>query len=142
MPNLIVSDHDLKCLFRAYLEKLESLADDDVEKLNSMDLLSCLMSSEDHHYRNIEIIMHILSSAAVKMGVESIVESWVSLYKYHSSNIRPISDERAEKEIQLRINGPNFQHADSIIQAGLKLMFKIQKISRIVLGILYVDLQT
>ena len=41
---------------------------------------------------------------------------------------------RAEKEIQLRINVPNFQHADLVINLGLNLMFKNAKDPRDRLG--------
>lgn len=97
LPNLTVSDHDLKCLFQEYLMKLELLTEDSIiANLTSMSLLSSLMSSKDKHYRNIELILYVLMSAAVSTGVESIVKSWVSLYEYHCSNIRPISDDKAQ----------------------------------------------
>ena len=61
------------------------------------------------------------------MSVESVVESWISVYEAHSNKHRPISNERAEMEVCVAVNGPKVQHADSLIRRSLRLMFSQSK---------------
>ena len=61
------------------------------------------------------------------MSIESIVESWVSIYEYHSNKHRPITNDRAEIEISLAVNGPLLQHADSVLKEALGEMYKDSK---------------
>ena len=61
------------------------------------------------------------------MSVESVVESWVSVYEAHSNKHRPISNDRAEQEICLAVNGPLIQHEDVVIRAALREMYKDSK---------------
>ena len=56
-----------------------------------------------------------------------MVESWVSVYENHSNKHRPITNERAEREVAVAVNGPLVQHADSLIKEALKDMFKDAK---------------
>ena len=78
-------------------------------------------------YVNIESIIHILCTAATTMSVESVVESWVSIYESHSNKHRPISNDRAEREVCLAVNGPLLQHADPLLKKAIKEMFKDAK---------------
>ena len=102
---------------------------DDIErdKLESMDIFRLLLSPDLKLYLNIESIVHILCTAATTMSVESVVESWVSIYEGHSNKHRPISNERAEMEVSLAVNGPLLQHADELINEPFREMFKDAK---------------
>ena len=79
-----------------------------------MGIFRFLISPSLKLYLNIETIIHIFCSAATTMSVESVVESWVSIYESHNNKHRPISNERAEREVCLAVNGPLLQHADPL----------------------------
>ena len=93
-------------------------------KLDSMVLFKLLICPDLKLYVNIETIVHIRCTAATTMSVESVVESWVSIYEGHSNKHRPISNDRAEMEVSLAVNGPLLQHADKLIKKAIKEMFK------------------
>ena len=61
------------------------------------------------------------------MSVESVVESWVSIYESHNNKHRPISNDRAEREVCLAMNGPLLQNTDPLIKKAIKDMFKDAK---------------
>ena len=88
-----------------------------------MALFRNLLSSEHGLYINIEYVIHTLLVAATAVSVESIVESWISVYEGYSNKYRSISNERAE----MKIYGPLLQHADSVIEQALKDMYSEAK---------------
>ena len=68
-------------------------------ELKIMEIFRSFLSTEHKLYLNIEMVIQVLCDAATSMSMESIVESWVSIYEADSNKHRPISNERAEKEI-------------------------------------------
>ena len=109
-----------------FLRKLEAIIDTDTDEseLKSMEIFRIFLSTEQKLYLNVEMVIQVLCDAATSMSVESVVESWVSIYEAHSNKHRPNSNERAEKEICVAVNGPLLQHADPILKEALKLMQK------------------
>ena len=89
-----------------------------------MDLFRSFLSNDLNLFENIEMIIQVMSDAATSMSVESVVESWVSIYEAHSNKHRPISNYRAEREVCVAVNGTLLQHADPVIRAALTVMFK------------------
>ena len=92
-----------------------------------MDIFRSFLNSDLKLFLNVEVIIHILAVAATSITVESIVESWVSIYESHSNKHRPISNERAEMEVSVAVNGPLLQHADSVLIMALRDMYKDAK---------------
>ena len=88
----------------------------------SMDLFRSFLSTDLNLFENIEMIIQVMSDVATSMSVESVGESWVSIYEAHSNKHRPISNDRAEREVCVAVNGPLLQHADPVIRAALKVM--------------------
>ena len=129
VPNLSeVSNQEIRLQFRDFLRVLENQLDViERDKLDSMEIFRLFLSPDLKLYVNIESIVHILCTAATTMSVESIVESWVSIYESHSNKHRPISNDRAEMEVCLAVNGPLLQHADPLIKKATKEMFKNAK---------------
>ena len=120
-----IPDQELRIQLRDFLRKLEALVEDiDEDQLRSMDLFRSFLSTDLNLFENIEMIIQIMCDAATSMSVESVVESWVSIYEAHSNKHRPISNDRAEREICVAVNGPLLQHADPVIRAALKVMYK------------------
>ena len=87
--------------------------------MKNMHLFRAFLNTGLKHYVNVEIVVNILCDAATCMSVESVVESWVSVYEAQSNKRRPISNDRAEQELCLAVNGPLLQHADAVIKANL-----------------------
>ena len=85
-----------------------------------MDLFRKFLSTDLNLFENIEMIIQIMCDAATSMSVESVVEA-------HSNKHRPISNDRAEREVCVAVNGPLLQHADAVIRAALKVMYKDSK---------------
>ena len=126
-----ISDQELRLQFMDFLRKLEALVDDvDEDDLNSMEIFRAFLSTEHKLYVDVELVVQIMCDAATSMSVESVVESWVSIYEGHSNKHRPISNDRAEQEVCLAVNGPLLQHADPVIKAALKDMYKDTKDTR------------
>ena len=123
-----ISDEELRYQYREFLRKLEHLIEDqDEDSIFTMDIFKNFLDSELKLYIDIELIVHILCLAATSISVESIVESWVSIYESHSNKHRSISNDRAEMEILVAVNGPLLQHADSLLKEALKNMYKDTK---------------
>jgi hypothetical protein len=71
------------------------------------------------YFRNIQSLLAILARASLCMGLESIVESWVSVLEFHSSKIRNLSQERLCAEAMIAINGPTVVNCDSVVAESL-----------------------
>ena len=123
-----ISDQELRMQYRDFLRKLEAYVDDtDEDDLKSMNIFKSFLSTGHKLFLNVELVVQILCDAATSMSVESVVESWVSIYETHSNKHRPISNDRAEEEICVAVNGPLLQHSDLILKAALKEMYKDSK---------------
>ena len=64
-------------------------------------------------------MLAILANASVAMGLESVVESWVSVMEHHNNPRRPLTQTRVEQECMVAINGPKDVHCDSVVMEAL-----------------------
>ena len=92
-----------------------------------MDIFKSFLSSDLKLYTDVELVVQVLCAAACSISVESVVESWVSIYESHRNKHRPISNDRAEMEVCVAVNGPLLQHADPILMEALTAMYKDSK---------------
>ena len=60
-----------------------------------------------------------MANASVAMGLESVVESWVSTMEHHSSPRRPLTQDRLEQECMVAINGPTEVQCNSVVEEAL-----------------------
>ena len=121
------SDQEIRPQYRDFLRIIENQIDViEKDKLDSIGIFRHLLSPSFKLYLNIETILHILCPAATTMSVESVVESWVS-HESHNNKHRPISNDRAEREVCLAVNGPLLHHANPLIKKTIKDMFKDAK---------------
>ena len=74
------------------------------------------------HYKGIEGALSVLVVALVaKGGVESVVESMVSVMEAHSSPLRGLLDQtRIENEMMVAWNGEDLYHCDSVVKEALE----------------------
>ena len=70
-----------------------------------------------------------MASAGVAMGLESVVESWVSVLEHHNNPRRPLTQERLEQEAMVALNGPAEVHCDSIVEEALASFWRKQKVA-------------
>jgi hypothetical protein len=61
------------------------------------------------------------------MGLESVVESWVSVLEHHNNPRRPLTQKRLEEEAMISLNGPAEVHCDSVVQEALGRHWAKQK---------------
>ena len=61
----------------------------------------------------------MLCVAAVTISLESIIESFVSVYENRNNKKRNITEERAHHEMSIAINGPELANADNVIKASM-----------------------
>ena len=115
-----------------FLRKLEAIIDTDTDEseLKSMEIFRIFLSTEQKLYLNVEMVIQVLCDAATSMSVESVVESWVSIYEAHSNKHIQMSNERAEKEICVAVYGPHLPHINLILKDALNLMYKTSKDTR------------
>ena len=75
----------------------------DHESHSDQSISSCLIQfmlcSKYHKYTNCELLMQAITAAALRFGVESIVETLVSQYEYRFGPKRTVNEETAHDEM-------------------------------------------
>ena len=89
-------------------------------KLDSLGILTKLFDGTEFS-KNIEAIMGIMARAMVIIGIESVVESWVSVMELHDSKNRPLGEEMIITETSVSLNGPNPVNCDSVVEEAMRL---------------------
>ena len=77
-------------------------------------------------YKHIELVIKATAVASIKLSVESIAESYISVYNLHNTKLRAISEKTAEDEIIIHFNGPLLGKADKTLKAALDKHFNGQ----------------
>ena len=113
-----------------FLRKLEAhtmkIKENDLE---SLSLIKDLLNLQYHLYGGVELIIHIICIASVKISVESVVESLVSRYEIHFDKERQLKEEHALNEMEIAENGPKFAKADKILKAAMNMYWKNKEFS-------------
>ena len=86
----------------------------------SKDLIRDFLDSKLKLFTGIEITIQSICAAAVKVSVESDVESLVSRYEKHLKVDRQLEEEAAEEEMEISENGPILAKADKIVNKAMK----------------------
>ena len=88
----------------------------DFENITNNDIIKDLLNTELNLFIGVEVTIQSICAAAVKLYVESDVESLVSRYEKHLKVDRKMEEENAEHEMEISENGPLLHHADNIIE--------------------------
>ena len=124
-----IPTEDIELQFNKFLQKLHTVTQfktcKDLEESDPKQFIMYFMQHE-HLYSGIELIMQATAVAAIKLSVESIAESYISVYNIHNSDIRNIKEETAEDEMMIHINGPEIGEADDTLKAALVKHFQGQ----------------
>ena len=112
-----IPDHEIISAYKSFLCKLEAYgfqgtAEDPV---TSMNIIKTILVNETF-CTGVEVIVHIICSAAVKISVESVVESLVSRYEKHFHSSRQMDEDHALQEMSIAENGPLLHQADPILR--------------------------
>ena len=86
---------------------------------DSKELIKDFLNSDLKLFKGVEICLQSICAAAVKISVESDVESLVSRYEKHFKVDRQLNEENAEDEMEIAENGPLLIHADHILKAAM-----------------------
>ena len=76
------------------------------------------MNSKKKLFVGIPKVIHLLCIACVGTGIESIIESHISIFKKRLER-GELTDERANDEMTIAINGPCISEADSLLERAM-----------------------
>lgn len=113
-----ISAEELRAQFRLFMRKMEELAPG-LGELANTDIFSLLLHPSLGHYRGMEFVLGLMANASTSMGLESVVESWVSVMEHHNNVRRPLTQERLEQETMIALNGPEEFHCDSVVKEAV-----------------------
>jgi hypothetical protein len=123
-----VSADELRVQFRDFLARLGELAPTLVG-LDNTEIFGIFLNRSLPHYKHIESVLGIMAKAALVMGLESVVESWVSVLEHHNNPQRPLTQVRLEQEGMIAINGPADVHCDAVVEEALSSYWGKQKVA-------------
>ena len=70
-------------------------------------------------FDGVEVVLHGICCAAVKVLAESVVESLVSRYESHFNKNRSLDEINAMDEMLIAENGPTIFKANSVLSAAM-----------------------
>ena len=94
----------------------------ELQQTNSKDLIKHF-STSPALYEGIELVLRATYEASIKLSVESVAESVISVYNLHNSKVRPIGEETLNDELFIAFNGPELGEADKTLSKALDLHF-------------------
>ena len=119
-PDMLIriSVEELRLQFRTFMKKLDELAPT-LLNLDNKQIFSLLIHPRHRHYEGFQSVLAVMANASVVMGLESVVESWVSTMEHHNNPRRRLTQARLEQECMVAINGPTDVHCDSVVMEAL-----------------------
>ena len=100
-----ISTDDVENQFKTFLQRLYSVNQyrtcKDLEDSDPKQIIKYFMEHR-HLYKDTELVVQATSVLGIKLSVESIAESYISVYNQHNSDIRPIK-EKTEEDKLLRV---------------------------------------
>ena len=119
-----IADEEITKCYRHFLRKLETFFEGkDIKLLDSVKIIQLILQT-DHLFCDVEIIVHCICTAAIKISVESVVESLVSRYEKHFDSSRQMKEENALEEMLIAENGPLLHHADPLLERAMVKYWK------------------
>ena len=130
-PDLLIniSLEELRMQFRVFLGKLQELTPT-IKEMKDKEVFSLLLHPRHGHFKGLESVLAVLAYASVAMGLESMVESWVSVMEHHNNPRRALTQARVEQECMVSINGPSEVHCDSVVLEALGAYWSRMKVDR------------
>ena len=80
--------------------------------------------ADEKLFTGVELTLHSIVTSAVKVSVESVVESLVSRYEVHFDAKRQLKEDHALEEMEIAENGPELVHADRLLSLAMDKYWK------------------
>ena len=109
----------LKEQYKLYLHKIYEINDGLEIVLSSKDIIARLLNSDNKLYVGIEKIMYVVTTGAVLTGIESIIESHISVFNDRFKK-KTIDDERASNELMIKLNGPELSQCGKLLKRAVE----------------------
>jgi hypothetical protein len=120
-----IPDEELGQNYKAFVRKLEKYIETkELKNITSMSILRDFFKTELKLFEGIELVMHAMACASVKISVESVVESLVSRYETHFNKNRSLDEDNAMDEMMVAENGPTIFKANSVLFAAMNDYWK------------------
>ena len=120
-----IDDLEIKDNYKKFLKKLEHyLNGKNIGKLTSLKIICDFLWTDLKLYEGIELSMQGLICAAVKVSVESVVETLVSRYEVHFDKTRQLTETNALHEMEIAENGPTVFRADALLERAMNSYWK------------------
>ena len=87
-------------------------------------MIKALLKNESALHEGVEVIVHLICVAAIKVSIESVAESLVSRYETHFNSSRQSNELNSLEEMIISEKGPLLQHADPILEKAMSLYWK------------------
>ena len=121
-----VERSEIENQFYKFTKRLEKITQhksyEQLEKTDSKELIQTFGSSPSL-YEGIELVMRATYEASVKLSVESVAESVISVYNLHNNQLRKLNEDTANDELFVAYNGPEIGEADEVLRQALNLHF-------------------
>ena len=75
------------------------------------------------------MVFHVISAALVKVSVESVLESYVSIYENHFYKERNIGEDNALHKLKVSINDPNLALCNAVVKSAMRSYWSTKKVS-------------
>lgn len=73
------------------------------------------------YYKGIEMLVQAICCAPLKVSVESVIKSVLSVYECHFAKLRTEKEDTSEAEMEIAVNGPTVAHCDRRFKHALDL---------------------
>ena len=95
-----IPKEEIKSNFTNFVRCFEEyIKEKDVKDIDNKEVYKDFLSSAKELYKGNELMMHCLSTVAVKYSVESSVESLISRYETHFDRKRQLTEENSHQEM-------------------------------------------
>lgn len=125
-----ISDEMLQSQHKEFLKRIEIVTKDisnqQIGHTDPKDILKKFFDSKNDEqlYQDIEMVLQAVAVACFKYSVESVLESFTSVYENHFDSRRNLAEYSAAEEIKIAINGPN---CDSVLKRAMNAYWMSKK---------------
>ena len=119
-----IPDNEIKENFIKFLKVLEKHVKPMEEKTIDSKRLIKEFLADEKLFTGVELTLHSIVTSAVKVSVESVVESLVSRYEVHFDAKRQLKEDHALEEMEIAENGPELVHADRLLSLAMDKYWK------------------
>ena len=116
-----ISDEVLRSEFTQFCSILSGIPSTD--GMSSKGLIQAFVSSKNDLHQGCEMIVYATTVASLKFGVESTVESAISIFEGRLPKTRNVREEVAEEDMQIALNGPTLNNSNAILTEALNKHF-------------------